>query len=1151
MTAQQPQKTSANTAAMAKSAKDTRVPMGTCQLMNKKVQLLPLRYGLIQHLDPASELPMPFKTKSQPLGIRLLRDGYLYIINGTTGYLHEYRIEKGQITKLLWNSQEVSGDTRTNSVGEPHLVFTRKHTLYASYSEIQWTALKCSQVLKSRDERKRLMQSVDLASACPEKGGENLLSKQQAENWLAEVAENASKPDSKGVTNLPPTKAFPEGANPEEKRAYHWEDQPLFLDTAIETLTSKVQGPYKDDYLFLVLRDDIGVMRDLARAQLKVADWIEQWSADDKCQAQYLSGSYIQSLYDVNSSRLEALSKTDPQVQALKNDTNEQQQSKIYEFLKVRRDHKDPGIFGPEADWRRAAKVNIYARSFMDMQDSLGTELYQKHRSTINTLSLQSWQTLHGKELGQRGIDDLVNRTEMEAFVLDQQNLLSHWHSRLQNIREDRINMFTGGLFHRAAWYYDFKLDAQIKHRLETEFVCVAAMCADQKAVEKLAAYMEANLLTVVPGLDTLTLAAQIDVAKKLADLSSFTINVISAKENLANVNVLTNQFHSLMTERLPNYAKLNTQFIGLQSMLDEAYNPARQLRVADQLDRAHQAFTHAQHIDPNNYIRNIGAPARLQLLREFSRQGLTLRAASVSEIAAFNLARDQSLNLRSQLKETYKLRNRELMRQATGSSAAGSETLHNQRITQLKNALVPLEDKLSDALTAGGDSPAKIGTVIDGLDPQLRMEMGRTARDFRATGTFNKPLAGALKSKGDGIAFALFVIQGQKFIEALSSIVNKSTTTLSDKLTVLESFVGMSAAGFASIQGLSVTVFQAHIEQMESAAGKLNTMSRLGRWSGIAGLGAFGFGGVAALIDLGKHSLQWGKALAEGDYKGLGATTLQISGDATLVGTNTWAAKHTGSIVKNIMKTPTELRALAWAEASPRLLAIGARANLIGLIATALQLVGEGLYNYFNLDDLQKWMESSVWGNKSKQRSVQDEWNELAKVVQKPTCELIHDDKKKTYLKLILPGISTQEMDSRKLQLQAYQKTRDKPISQAYSPGLLPLRWKECTATWATRFIVVSKGKEALTLHLPIRDSLLNPGFALAFNIAYQLEAERDVIHQTCFFLRDLHIIDSYGVRIKTQGTYKLEPVDSLPTGTGKSLFRHFKKEDLATVDV
>ncbi|AIL61020.1 toxin VasX [Pseudomonas alkylphenolica] len=1149
MTVQRPPKISANTAAMAKSVKDIRSPIGVCPLMNKKLQLLPLRYGLVEHLDPTAELTLPFKIKSQPLGIRLLRDGYLYIIDANTGYLHEYRVENAEISKLLWNSNEVTADTRTTSVGEPHLIFTRQHTLYACYSEIQWTAFKCAQVLKSGDERQRLMQRVELQSACPLYGGANLLSTSQAQKWLAEVAENAQVPDASGVTQLPPSKALPDGVNPEEKVPYHWEDQPLFHDTEIEALTSKVLGAYQNDYLFLLLRDDIGVMRDLAAAQLKVADWIEQWSADDRRQAQYLSGAYIQSLYDVNDSRLQALSETDADIQALRDETSEAQQASIYEFLKVRRDHKDPGIFGPDQHWRRAAEVNVYARAFIDMKDALGTLLYEKHQRTINKLSVQSWQTLHGKELGQRGIDDLVDRAAMEAFVITEQNLLSHWHARLQNIRDDRLNLFTAGHFHRAAWYYDFTLDAQIQHRLETEFVCVAAMCADQQATEKLAAYLESNLLTVVPGLDTLTLAAQADVAKKLAELSQFTISAFTAPESLAGVNVLSNQFRLLMTERLPNYTKLNTQFIGLQSMLEEAYNPAHQLKVADQLERAHDNFKQAQNIDPNGYIRHIGAPARLQLLRAFSRQGLTLRTASVAEIRAFNDAREQSMNLRSQLKETYRLRNRELMRQSSGVAMPGSEAAYNQRIQLLKNALLPLEERLAGALTVGGDSPAQIGTVIDGLDPQLRTEMTRTARDFRATGTFNKPLLAAVKSKGDGIALVLFVIQGQKFIEAMSAIV-KPNRSLTDWGVLIDSFIGMSAAGFATVQGLSVTIFQAHIEQMESAAGKLNTMSRLGLWSGIAGFGAFAFGALAATIDLSKHSLQWARALAKGNYKGLSATTLQITGDGILVGTNTWAAKHTGSIIKNILKTPTELRALAWAEASPRLLAIGARANLIGLIGTALQLAGEGLYNYFNLDDLQAWMQTSTWGNKSRQRSLQDEWSELAKVVQKPTCELIRDNKR-TYLKLVLPGISTQEMDQRKLQLQAYQQGRDNYIHQPYRPTLPPVRWKESTAIWATRFIVVSEEQQALTLHLPINNCEQTSSFALAFTIAYQLEAERDVFHHTTFVLRDLYITRDYGVTIMTEGIYRLDSVESMPTGTGKAPFRLVIRDELATANV
>ena len=469
MNAQQPPKVCANTAAMAKSAKDVRSPIGLCPLMSSKVQLLPLRYGLVERLDPSVELSMPLKLNSQPLGIRLLRDGYLYLIDHDTGYLHEYRVEQGQISKLLWQGREVAGDTRTASVGEPHLVFTRQHRLYASYSEIQWTAFKCAQVLKDPGERERLMQRIDLASACPVNGGPGLLSKQQAEKWLAEVAPPTSPTAGKGP------EALPEGAHPQERQPYSWEATPLFKETAIEALTSRVLGVYQNDYLFLVLRDDFGVMRDLASAQLQVADWIEHWSADEAAQRQYLTGAYIQSLYEVSPARLEALATTDPAVKALKEDTTSAQQAVIYEHLQARRESGGPSRYDDVAFWRNSPNPGVQA--WFRMYDALGEVKWQKHAKVIGQLELQSKDALYGDKIGQRGIDDLVNRADMEAFVSQQQQLLSHWQKRLQAIREDRLNMITGGHFHRAAWYYDFQHDALIQHRLETEFVCVAALC--------------------------------------------------------------------------------------------------------------------------------------------------------------------------------------------------------------------------------------------------------------------------------------------------------------------------------------------------------------------------------------------------------------------------------------------------------------------------------------------------------------------------------------------------------------------------------------------------------------------------------------------------------------------------------------------------
>jgi hypothetical protein len=425
---------------------------------------------------------------------------------------------------------------------------------------------------------------------------------------------------------------------------------------------------------------------------------------------------------------------------------------------------------------------------------------------------------------------------------------------------------------------------------------------------------------------------------------------------------------------------------------------------------------------------------------------------------------------------------------------------------------------------------------------------MQRTVRDFRATGTFGKPLSSALSSGGDGVALLLFVYQGQKFVEALSAFDKKRDPSISDWLAPIESFVVMSAAGFAAVQGLSVTILQAHIEQMDSAAGKLNTMSRLGRWTAIAGVGAFVFGGLAAAIDLGKHSRQWGKALGEGNYQALAATTLQIAGDGILVGTNTWGAKHTTSIISQILKRPAQLRALAWAEASPRLLSIAAKANLVGLVGTALQLVGEGLYNYFNLDGLQKWLQASAWGTASLQRSLAEDWNALARVVQKPTCELVREGQR-TYLQLRLPGVRTREMDSRQLHLQAFQQTRDRQ-AQPYSRQAPPARWQESSAAWAGVSGVASQEDEALTLQLPISEAQQTSDFALAFTIGYQLEAERDLYHRTSFVLRDLRIAMVRGERLPAQGRFTLDAVDSLPSGLDKTTFWGFKRAEMAAVD-
>ncbi|MDY7560602.1 hypothetical protein QN382_00885 [Pseudomonas sp. 10B1] len=1098
---------------------------GACPLTKTTIQLLPLRYGLVEHLTPPSDLPMPHTLQSKAMGIRLLRDGYLYVVDSSSGFLHEYLIEQGSLSKLLWDGAEVASDVRQHAVGnESTLIVPRNNAVYVAYSEIQWTAYKCSQVIQSATERERFMQRVNLASASSERTAKHLLTESQASAWLAEVAENRCEAGGRGPVDKAPTAQLPEGANPEENTAYLWEQAPLFRHTWIEELTSQVGGAHKNDFLFLVVRDDIGIMRDLAAAQLKVADWMGEWADDDIIQRQYVTGSYIQSLYTVNQKRLVDLARDNSGVTELLKDINESEQETLVSYLHNKREYQGPTLYGDELKWREMAKTIPFAESILALRDALGGERWQKHEQTIAEINLQTYESLHGAEPGERGIDDLVQRQAMQTFVLKQQTLLQHWQGQLKRIRADRLKMIVEGHFHRAAWYYDFQQSEQIKHRLETELLCVAAICDDQDAWQQLETYLEKNPLVQVPGLDTLGSAEQDATLKELADLSNISIKIADAPAAVAEMDALANQFNSLMRQRLPNYMALTSQFEGLNSLLGGAYDPALQMTTAHQLELFKQDFERGTRIDLNSFIRNIGPAARLRLLRTYATSGLTLRAATSFEIENFNRDRSIAIGMRRELKQLYKERRLVLIRHHAPNHL-------NSQIANLKNNLTLVEDRLTQGLTPGGKGPGQIGLVLGNMDAELSDEMQRTVRDYRSTGTFKKPIAGALTAKGNQIAVVVFYFQAVNFVSAADELLSRSSVLFRDFGPLFNTFVGMSAAGFSTSQGLAISALQAHIAEMESASGKLNAMSRLGKWATLTGLGAFGFGFAAAAFDSIKHSHQWGRALAEGDWKKLAATSMQMSGDAVLMGANGWGYKHTYLIAKDILRLPKELRAMAWAEKSPLLVNIAARANLIGIIGMALQMAGQGIYNYFNLDDTKKWLHHSVWGLDNLNRSLEDDWIALATAVQQPLCEMIRQDDDVTEFRFALPGVSTAELDSREVSIEVHQRREREQSQKGWGrPVHIPPYWEGRSEYFASQLRIVSQNHEALVLSLSFSKYELTDPFGLVIALSYKLEDHQPLRHRTIFPILDIHKSYVHSRALYHKGVFKYKPETELP---------------------
>ena len=83
----------------AAASKAPIVAPAACPLQQTHVQLLPLSYGLVERsFDPGTELKLPYTLTARPLGIRRLRDGWLYIIDSLSGELYEYRMLDGIVT---------------------------------------------------------------------------------------------------------------------------------------------------------------------------------------------------------------------------------------------------------------------------------------------------------------------------------------------------------------------------------------------------------------------------------------------------------------------------------------------------------------------------------------------------------------------------------------------------------------------------------------------------------------------------------------------------------------------------------------------------------------------------------------------------------------------------------------------------------------------------------------------------------------------------------------------------------------------------------------------------------------------------------------------------------------------------------------------
>ncbi len=988
-----------NDSARNGNSSDAKGVVGECPLKKHKIQLIPVRYGLVENLAVDKFLPVPFKTNAKPLGIRLLRDGWLYVVvdKGKKWLLYEYRIDNGKITKLLWNDAEVASDERTSSVGEATLLFDRCGTIYTSYSELQWTAVKCSQVIKSHKDRERFMQKVRLSSFTPTKGAKDLLTSTQARNLIAECAEQSQ--DKSDV----------------EYQDYEWEHKPLFNPTPFATINASVLPQYQKDHAYLVLNDDIGVLRDLASYQSLVAGSIEAWQSDEKCYQKYVEGCYIETQLQISPQKVDQIAA------ALGNDKfsselNESQRAAVTDWIKEFDDKYDDLVRPTVGEKYRA------------MEQALGKSLMDKYREPLFDIQQQFEKQLQGVsgfkfwdgEAGSQGIKDVIDQEAMETFLIEERKKLAYWDTLLKTISDDRTHLFIR--FYYAAWYFDASTSKQLGELLAAEYSCIQDICWNDTASALVAKELEKMpWASAVRGIFTLPVDAYDkmteDIAKKVKEAKDLTDFIDDPKQT--DLNDLGAQFNSLLTTNYnpAQLINLHEHLKGFSNLVDSSYTPALTLALTGKVENLFEGLNKGQSFNPKDVLRSFSGAAWLSLFKAYDNQGLTIAFANESEIKAFERTTAQAQQLRS---DNVSLRNR--IRQAWAlhrkSGASGrpnvSEWEQQRKVNQTQ--LLGLESDIHNAIVPYGEGPAKVGFHIKGLTEAQRADIKVMASDLRNV----KQIKPVSTLKGwDGLAAVLAGFAVYNAVKSTNDLIDNSTKQGVGQAFARDLFNAVGSC-FGLAQGLRAGYDITAVKSVENSAAKLVYGARLGRWTTMLGGGAYLFGTLTSSFKSYEAYHKLSESLSNGDQIGTLKNAVDFSAEASMVGVNGYGAYRSVMVGKVVLFAEKGSRAAIWASNSSRLLSIGARVNLIGIVLTAVQLGATVIYNRYNLNHYMQWFQHSQWGDEPLFSTLQQSNEQLAKISSKPVVS-INALKKGNALSVTMPNVTLEQLDDAEVEIAVY----------------------------------------------------------------------------------------------------------------------------------
>lgn len=1006
----------------AAASKAPIVAPAACPLQQTHVQLLPLSYGLVERaFDPSSELKLSYTLTARPLGIRRLRDGWLYIIDSLSGELYEYQVLDGIVTALLHQGKTVSEDQRGAIEERPALIFSRKSTLHVTFAEVQWTAGKCAQVLDSREDREHFMQAVDLAAVNCLVGGEHLLTVAQTRQWLAEVATVAGAVAEEGASRLPTVQVS--DAPEHERQPYLWEQPRRFREAHIGEFLGRVRGPYQDDTLFLLVNDDLGVMRDLAEYQDTVVGWVEAWSNTPDNERDYLLASYIESLSQLSTADFDALAKASEQPQAkalfadieqLPEPDRENTRKALLDYLNkggdVQPDAPAPPDLqklrakGPDDEMQanRSAPTAEVDRRFYTRQyfEAVAPEDFvEQHLATLIRLGKDQDRrmrdVLDGPILsGKRGVNDLIDRPAMDERLNLLRDDLGRWNRLLERITADRTQLLVAGRFHRAAWYYDAQVAAQLHQALSTEYACLKDLCRSDEASEQMLSYLEEHPELTRPVFYTLPLRLQAEQSGQYSTL----FNALMATFN--NLPDWLAKLKKIEQPQLPALDDMSEHTRTVAAAVQDTYSPALNLglnRVLEGFDLSGEKIP-----DLDELFQRLPKALRLRLFDAAKTSGVTFTVASPAEQAALQTAIKELLRERDYLKNLNRERNQITHNKNRQGHKTPRAVQLQEEIVRVRAQLTQIEGRLAAALSPiaevpdssarlYGATPARAGVTV--LFPPAQQGELRSLLGNIRMGVSGVSAGSLVKTEGMGLVVVL--VQVVNLVGAYRELMTQ-TRDKKKRADFFTALAATGAAGFTAAQSLADTAMNARSTGLIAALQPQalhHAHVQMGKLHIGLGMFTYGFGVVASAISLKSQYQKSQQAIRSGNQSARSAATLATLGAGGVMSANAYGFGQTFYAGYTVISAPNSAaRRAAWAAAGTQLSKVFFRFNLAGALFTVLEFSGTWLFNRYNLSAHDKWLKITPWSRDMEMRgnhSLEDYQSYLAFLIHAPYAQL------------------------------------------------------------------------------------------------------------------------------------------------------------------